>query len=68
MLLQLYLRLAGGSWFTKGPQFGGSQNVDPTDALKGALSDGLKKAFSHWGVGNLAYRGELNKAEGGRKP
>ena len=50
VLLQLHLRLANGSWFTKGPQFGGSQNVDPTDALKGALSDGLKKRPSAIGV------------------
>lgn len=60
VLLQLSIRMDDGSWFCRGPVVGGGTNGDGPDALKGAITDGLKKAFSQWSIGNRAYRGELS--------
>ena len=49
----------GDEWIAKGPVTGDSLNPAEADAMKGALSDGLKKSFAYWSIGNKAYRGEL---------
>jgi hypothetical protein len=63
VLLQLSIRLDSGEWFCRGPVVGGSVNGDGADALKGAITDAVKKALSHWGIGSRAYRGELKAPE-----
>lgn len=46
---------------TECEQFGGMKIIkgDRGSAHKGAVTDALQKAFSMFGIGNLAYRGEL---------
>lgn len=56
--IELFIRTPDG-WLSKGAEFGGCSNPNPADALKGAISDAIKKSFSLWGLGSKAYRGEL---------
>jgi len=65
--VMLYIRV-GDEWLTKGPVTGDSLNPVEADAMKGALSDGLKKSFAYWSIGNKAYRGKLNDSEPETKP
>ena len=62
LTIMLYMRV-GDEWLTKGPVTGDSLNPVEADAMKGALSDGLKKSFAYWSIGNKAYRGELDETK-----
>lgn len=60
--LSLFVKLDDGTWFCKGPNYGGGRgDRDETDGKKAGISDAIKKAFSFWGVGSAAYRGEIAK-------
>lgn len=52
----------GARWHSHGPMFGTTGLADEGDSFKGAIGDALKKSFAYWGIGNLAYRGELKPA------
>lgn len=55
----------GDEWVYKGTQYGsGSALSGDGDSRKSAISDGLKKGFALWGIGNKPYRGELVAGEG----
>ena len=43
--------------------FGGSENYTASDALKGAVTDGVQKALAMFSIGHKAYRGELAPAK-----
>lgn len=60
VIIQLSIKV-GGDWVTHGPIAGAQPNPSEYDAIKGAITDALKKAFSHFSIGAKAYRGELNK-------
>jgi hypothetical protein len=53
----------GARWHSHGPMFGTTGLADEGDGLKGAIGDALKKSLAYWGIGNLAYRGELRMAK-----
>ncbi len=57
---RLFIRL-NGEWLLKGSQFGQMQVVKGNvgDALKGAITDSIQKAFSLLSVGKDAYSGKL---------
>ena len=59
---KLFIRI-GGEWLLKGSQFGQMQVVKGNvgDALKGAITDSIQKAFSLLSVGKDAYSGKLEK-------
>jgi hypothetical protein len=61
--VEVYIKV-GDSLICKGPQFGVSTNY-PGDAEKGALTDGIGKSFSLWGIGSKAYRGLLRPSGNG---
>jgi len=61
--VEVYIKI-GDSLVCKGPQFGVSTNY-PGDAEKGALTDGIGKSLSLWGVGSKAYRGLLRPSGNG---
>jgi hypothetical protein len=63
----VYIRV-DGEWLSKGPVTGDSLNPEEASAMKGALADGLKKAFGYWSIGNKAYRGELVLSNSQSKP
>ncbi len=67
VILQLSLKV-GGDWVTHGAIAGAQSNPVKYDAIKGAITDALKKALSHFGVGAKAYhRGGLTKVPGAVK-
>jgi hypothetical protein len=50
----------GGEWQSRGIQYGsGSAKMSIGDARKTAISDGIKKSFALWSIGNKSFRGEL---------
>ena len=57
---KLFIRI-NGEWLLKGSQFGQMQIIKGNigDALKGAVTDSLQKAFSLISVGKDAYGGKL---------
>jgi len=55
--VEVYIKI-GETLVCKGPQFGVSTNY-PGDAEKGAITDGIGKGLSLWGIGSKAYRGLL---------
>lgn len=55
--IEVYIKI-GETLVNKGPQFGVSTNY-PGDAEKGAITDGIGKGLSLWGIGSRAYRGLL---------
>jgi len=55
--VEIYIKI-GETLVCKGPQFGVSTNY-PGDAEKGAITDGIGKGLSLWGIGSKAYRGLL---------
>ncbi|HRR95434.1 MAG TPA: Rad52/Rad22 family DNA repair protein [Candidatus Ratteibacteria bacterium] len=55
--VEVYIKI-GDTLVCKGPQFGVSTNY-PGDAEKGAITDGIGKGLSLWGIGSKAYRGLL---------
>lgn len=55
--IEVYIKI-GETLVNKGPQFGVSTNY-PGDAEKGAITDGIGKGLSLWGIGSKAYKGLL---------
>ena len=51
---QLSLTVDGEHWITKA-DVGSPQGQDEGDEWKGAFSDALKRAASHWGIGRFLY-------------
>ncbi len=67
--VEVYIKI-GDTLVCKGPQFGVSTNY-PGDAEKGAITDGIGKGLSLWGIASKAYRGLLRpttKPESVEKP
>lgn len=68
VLLRLFIRIPStGEWIQKAEHFGQAQSPStPGDALKGATTDALGKAFSILSIGKDAYNGSLSVAQEGR--
>lgn len=61
--IRVYFKI-GDEWLSKGVQYGTGSDVGSIgDSRKAAISDGLKKSFAVWGIGNKPFRGELKKPD-----